>query len=184
MRFWVWRGGKLMESKLVTREQFIQRSAQPGIFIWLTDYLPFDFFAWEIKRHTKNNYNHAMIQTAPGFLCSQNWTFRVVNPGNYLRGKHRVKLIRVPVTPLQESVIQGMARLLVRQAPRYDWMGILGFLFKNQKRIQFRSRFYCSEAVLTILQEAGVHAGETALSPGDIDRMIEEWGWEVVSIYE
>lgn len=165
-------------------DEFMKKIAVEGIYIWLTEYKRFSFIAWEIKRHTKNDYNHAMIQTAPGLLCSQNWTFQTTSPEKYLGGKHRVKLIRVPCFPMQESVIQGIARLLVRQAPRYDWMGILGFLFKNQKRIQFRSRFYCSEAVLTILQEAGVYSGETALSPGDIDRMIEKQRWEVAGVYD
>lgn len=165
-------------------EGFKQKIDADGVYVWLTDYLKWSWIAWEIKRHTKNRYNHAMIQTAPGYLCSQNWTFQHVDSTKYLQGRHRVKLIWVPCTPVQESVIQGMARLLVRLALRYDWRGILGFLLGRPKKIQFRSRFYCSEAVLTILQEAGVYLGATTLSPGDIDRMIDKQGWKLVGIYD
>lgn len=164
--------------------EFMKKIEAEGIYIWLTEYKRFSFIAWEIKRHTKNSYNHVMIQPAPGQLYSQNWTFQTVPPKSYLTGKYRVKLICVPCTPIQVSMIKGFVYYLLRQSPRYDWLGILGFLFRNQKRIQFRSRFYCSEAVLTILQESGVYTGETALSPGDIDRMIEEQGWKVVGIYD
>jgi hypothetical protein len=164
--------------------EFIERTKKPGIFIWLTEYLGFSFVAWEIKRHTKNSYNHVMIQPEPGVLCSQDWTFRKTDPMKYLNGKYRVKLVRVPATPAQGGIIDAVASILMDIAPRYDWMGIIGFLFNRQKWIQFRSRYYCSEAVLSILNKAGMAITDTALSPGDIDRMIEKQEWEVAAIYD
>ncbi len=142
----------------------------------------------QIKRHTKGNYNHAMVMHAMGLFASQGIFLRERPVADYLRGKHRVKFWRNPNWSPADEVKICLAANNQLEAPwykrRYDILGILGQAVRIPW-INRPGRNFCSESVAKILKDVEqLFHDNPHPSPADIDRWCEEQEWEVVGVYE
>ena len=144
------------------------------------------WFSRRIKRHTKGDYNHAMIMHYPGRVATQEIVLRDSPIGGFLTGTHRLKLWRWPGTTQEQRAFM-LARIEHDLAKpwykrRYDPLGLVGQLFRV-KPINNPWAYYCSEWVASVVREAGIDMGRYP-SPADIDRHCIALGWECVGVFD
>lgn len=169
----------------VTASRFYYESLDHwGCHIVLTDRIVFDPLSWAIRRVTGGEWSHAMLMIRPKEFLSQDWRFHRVDPLDYLKNKHKLKLIEIPISEKQRLEVEKSAENLLVASPSYDWLALLGYLIRNQKTVNFLTKYYCSEIVLHVLKNAGVYSGNTWKSPNDIDRMADDFGWKTLAIYD
>jgi len=106
--------------------------------------------------HSTGRYQHAMWLLEAGQVVSQNWKLERTNLQDYLTGKHRVKFIVAKDWTAEErdEIRRRIRTNLIHAATgyyRYDWLGVLSHLLRSS-RVNFPSRFYCSERVASILR--------------------------------
>ncbi len=135
----------------LTREQAL---ALDGPAVVLTD--GYDtLFAAAIRRvqfsratpkHRTGYYNHSMMLASPGRIVSQDTSGLATRLlADYLRGRHRVKFWRnTSWTDNDRSAMARLIRVSLADAPRYDWLGVLGQLF-GLRWLHRPGKFYCSE---------------------------------------
>lgn len=85
---------------------------------------------WFIKWYTKGNYCHAMIMRRPGFVCTQNDTYKELPLKNYLINSEGLKFWRINnLTPAEFNLI-NVAITKDLSAPwwrrMYNYLGLVG----------------------------------------------------------
>lgn len=104
--------------------------------------------AGAIKGHTKGAYNHFMWMHRPGFVASQDMTFKEVPVKEYLEGEHRLKFWHNPSWTLEQrrAIVNGLKKDLEKPLlyRLYDWLAIPG-QWLGWKWLQFPVVDICSD---------------------------------------
>lgn len=181
-----------MSTTILNKNEFLNIPQLGCIYIALTDNLSKwglgSIISRLIKQHEDGHYNHSIlvhrIRNGKPMAMSQDWKLHNVPLENYVDTIHRVKLIQIPVTAEQYQKITTVIDKMLSGIHKYDWLGILGYLLGNPNKIQFKSRWYCSEAVLTALKRADLYRKITTISPIGINKIYHKEGWVLKGIYD
>lgn len=92
------------------------------------------FFAWGIRVHCHEVYNHFMWLVDPQTLYSQDWIYHRVPIQNYLQGKHRLKFVtgKTWSKPMKQAIKLMLLRDLREPWYKriYDPLQIIGHWFR------------------------------------------------------
>ena len=92
------------------------------------------FLSWGIKAHTSGSYSHGMVMIRPDKVVTQGMTYKEIDIGIYLTGRHRLKFWKYNglskpkkieiITKIEDDLSQPWWKR------RYDFLGIVGQFIK------------------------------------------------------
>lgn len=155
----------------------------PTPCVVLSDNL-YGWFARQIRKHEPGQYSHAMWFTSQRQFVSQDWRIHLVDPAEYFRGEHRLKFLCNPDLENHRYAeeIEAVLARQVERGSRYDWLGIVGHLV-GAPRINFKGRYYCSEAVWQPFVEV-LGYREWYPTPEDLNYWLPRMGWRTVLTFD
>lgn len=142
------------------------------------------WYSRKIREHTKGSYSHAMWLNGRRWFVSQDWRIREVDPELYFGGDYRLKFLyhQDLLDRRYAEEIEAVLNRQVERGSKYDWLGILGQLV-GAPRLNFKGRYYCSEAVWQPFVEV-LGLAPAYPTPEDLNQWLPRLGWETVLVVD
>jgi hypothetical protein len=142
------------------------------------------FWSRQIKLHSHGRYSHAMWYRSNGKLLTQNGHLEEVELCRYLVPQYRLKFFSNETLYVggRDKKIEAVLDEIAKKHSHYDWLGIVGHLFKVRK-FQSSKSYYCSEMVWEpFVKVFGFK--QIYPSPAELDYILPQIGWKVAAIYD